>query len=248
MSEQAMEAQTLNLPDAYLMQAEKMGLLSILTPGFAHDAGTPLMGITAITQVLKEKIDDPGVRQSLGQIEQAVDRLTQILRTIVDSSRPIRPDRQKVYLNSLILETVRMVQHDRRLKYREVRTELTAQIPQVLASADQLLLVLLALCINAAEALEADPAGYLLLQSWQEEGRVLVAVKDNGAGIASELMPHLFTPGFTTRQGVPGRGLGLYVCRAILTAHSGKIAVASEPGKGTTVTLALPALESGQEE
>lgn len=225
----------------YLLQAEKMHAMSMLAPGFIHDAGTPLMAISSIAQFLSAESTDPLVEQNLKQIGQAVDRLTQILRTIVDFSRPLCTLREKVYLNSLIMEAVRIVKYDRRLKYREVGTELEAAIPQVSASPDQLLQVIIALCLNAADALEAVPAGSLQLRSWHEGDQVHLSVTDSGTGIPLPDQPHLFTPWFTTR-GSKGSGLGLFISRAIITAHGGTISLASEPGRGTCVEIILPAL------
>jgi len=147
-----------------LFQAEKMHAMSTLAPGFIHDAGTPLMAISSLSQFLGEKSGDPQVKENLRQIGRSVDQLTQILRTIADFSRPIRTGQETVYLNSLIMEAVRIVKHDRRLKYREVGTELEAAIPQVSANPDQLLQVIISLCLNAADALETVPAGTLTLK------------------------------------------------------------------------------------
>lgn len=237
--------QVLPAPDEYLLQAERMSLLSQLAPGLAHDAGTPLMAITAIAQYLKEMGGDPGLADKLIQIERSVDQLSQILRILVDITRPFPPGRQPLYLNTLILEAVRISKHDRRLKYREVKTQLTPEIPQVRGHADQLLLVLLSLCLNAADGLEGVPEGQLLITSSHAAEWVQISVVDNGAGIAPDLLPLLFNPGVTTRRAEAGRGLGLPVCRSILTAHGGTIEVASEVGAGTTVTIALPALPAG---
>ncbi len=221
-----------------LLQAEKLNAMSTLTAGFAHDAGTPLMAISSLSQLLREKSCDPYFVEKLGQIQQSVDRITQIVRTLVDFSRPIRPGREKVYLNSVIVEAVRIVQHDRRLKYRHVSTELTAQIPEVEASADQLLQVLINLCLNAADALEKVPEGRLLLKSWHDGDRVHLSVEDSGIGISPEARAHLFSPFYTTKA--RGSGLGLYVSRRIIWAHGGNIEIQSEEGKGTRVVIALP--------
>jgi signal transduction histidine kinase len=229
----------------YLMQAEKFNALTTLTPGFAHDAGTPLMAISSLAQLLKERGSDPQILQKLAQIEQSVDRITQIIRTIVDFSKRIRPEREKVYLNSLVVEAIRIIKHDRRLKYREVQNDLVAQIPQVSASADQLLQVIIALCLNSADALESVPNGTLVLKSWHDQQFVYLSITDTGIGIAAENVPLLFTPFFTTKGAEKGSGLGLYLSRAVIMAHGGKIDLQSEPDKGTTVVLALPALDAG---
>ncbi len=236
----ACEKEGLLLRD-YLLQSEKMHAMSTLAPGFIHDAGTPLMAISSIAQFLSTQSTDPQVEHNLKQIGQAVDQLTQILRMVVDFSRPLRTLREKIYLNSLIMEAVRIIKHDRRLKYRKVGMELEAAIPQVLASPDQLLQVIISLCLNAADALETVPAGTLKLRSWQEGERVCLAVTDSGEGIPRQDQPRLFTPGFTTR-GSKGSGLGLFLCREVITAHGGTISLVSEPGRGTSVEFALPAL------
>ncbi len=224
-----------------LFQAEKMHAMSTLAPGFIHDAGTPLMAISSLSQFLGEKSGDPQVKENLRQIGRSVDQLTQILRTIADFSRPIRTGQETVYLNSLIMEAVRIVKHDRRLKYREVGTELEAAIPQVSANPDQLLQVIISLCLNAADALETVPAGTLTLKSWQEGDKVHLAVKDSGTGIPLADQSALFAPWFTTK-GSRGSGLGLFLSRSIITAHGGTIGIVSDPGKGTCVEIVLPAL------
>jgi two-component system, NtrC family, sensor kinase len=224
-----------------LLMAERLKTISTLTPGFAHDAGTPLMAISSLSQILREKSSDPFFQEKLGQIGQSVDRISQIVRILVDFSRPIRPERGKVYLNSVIVEAVRIIKYDRRLKYRAVTTELVAQIPQVEASADQLLQVFISLCLNSAEALEAMPEGTLVLKTWHQEGWVCASVTDSGIGISAENIRDIFSPFFNASSEGTGSGLALSVSRAIIEAHGGKIDVESEPGKGTSVVIALPA-------
>ena len=233
----------------YLLQAEKFLTVSMLTSGLAHDAGTPLMAISSLSRLLLEQAGDPTARQkAVAQIGESVDQLSQIIRNLVDLSRPIRLEKQKVYLNGLIAEALQIIKHDRRLKYRQVLTELMPQIPQIEANPDQLLQVILSLCLNAADALEKIPTGQLTLKTWADGQQVCFSVTDSGAGVDREDLPRLFTPFYTTKGENKGNGLGLYLSRTIITAHGGTIELASAPGEGTCVTIALPALAADRGE
>jgi signal transduction histidine kinase len=225
---------------ASLLLAEKQAAMSILMSGFAHDAGTPLMAISSITQLLDEKIDDPYLHEKMTQIRQSADRISQIMRNMVDFARPIRSDYENVYLNAVIMDAVRIVRHDRRLKYREINTDLMAQIPQVRASADQLLQIFIILSLNAAAALERSPQGTLTLSSWHDRDWVMASVADTGEAASGEERD--YSPFTGSRSGVWERGAGLYVAQAIITTHGGRLEAASEPGTGNRVVLALPAL------
>lgn len=223
-----------------LLLAEKQVAMSLLMAGFAHDAGTPLMAIASITQLLAEKYDDPFLKEKMSQIRLSTDRLAQILRTMVDFSRAVRPEREKVYLNAVILEAARIVKHDRRLKYREVITNLEPRIPQVLASADQMLQLFIFLALNAATAMESAPQGSLTFSSWQEGEWVMAGVADEGAP-AGEL-----TEEYSPLMAVSGSAWDLaaahYVVRQLVALHGGRVERANDPEKGNRVVIALPAL------
>jgi len=101
--------------------------------------------------------------------------------------------------------------------------------------------VLLNLVFNAIDAMPRG--GRLTLASWAEGGRVCVAVKDTGVGMAPEVLQRIFEPFFTTK-GPQASGLGLSVSYGIIRRHEGEITVESRPGEGTTFTIRLPIRES----
>jgi len=118
-------------------------------------------------------------------------------------------------------------------------------LPQILAVSDQIKQVFLNLLANAADACNHH-GGVITISTWQEGGRVAVAVKDTGVGIKPEEMEEIFRPFYTTKHEVKGTGLGLSVSYGIVKNHQGEIRVDSQPGEGATFTVLLP-IESAEE-
>src|SRR5262249_33817716 len=94
---------------------------------------------------------------------------------------------------------------------------------------------------NAADAVSVKGGGHVVLRTRGEEDRVEISVEDDGVGIASDVLPRLFDPFFSTKEG--GNGLGLALTQQIIRDHGGDIHVASRVGRGTTFTLSVPAGE-----
>ena len=127
--------------------------------------------------------------------------------------------------------------------------ELTASIEDTLApvagDADSLYRALLNIAVNAAEAIAGGgkitiAARMAPLPLATRPPMVHVEVADTGSGIAAEVLPHVFTRGFTTKPPGESHGLGLDICREIVEMHGGQIHLATAPGAGTTVHLFLP--------
>jgi signal transduction histidine kinase len=112
-------------------------------------------------------------------------------------------------------------------------------LPRVVCDAAQVQQVILALAMNA---LEATPArGRVSIEAARDGDGAKVVVADTGAGIPKEHLEHIFEPFFTTKEAGKGVGLGLAVVYGIVNRHHGRIDVDSEPGRGTTFTVHLPA-------
>ncbi len=227
-----------------LVHSEKLSAVGTLAAGIAHEIGSPLTTISSLSQLLLAQIDEASFKEKIILIQHSIDRISRIVRTLVDFSRPIQQKIEMVYLNRVIEEVIHIVKYDRRLKYREVKAELTPRIPQVRCSFDQLLQVFINICLNAADAMEHNQEGKLLIRTWHDGEMVFASVSDNGGGIAAQHLPHIFEPFFTTKAEGKGTGLGLWVSYNILKAYSGDIAVESTQGQGTTFTLSLPVAET----
>jgi signal transduction histidine kinase len=103
----------------------------------------------------------------------------------------------------------------------------------------ELIQVFLNLLLNAARA--CGPSGRIRLATWLEGDSAVVEVADDGPGIAPELRARIFEPFFTTRPVGEGTGLGLSISKQIAASHGGRIEVASEPGRGSSFRVRLPA-------
>jgi signal transduction histidine kinase len=112
-------------------------------------------------------------------------------------------------------------------------------LPHVVCDAEQVQQALLALEINAVEAMSNEGTLTVAVRRLSEQ-EVTVSLSDTGIGIRSEDLPHIFEPFFTTKKEGKGTGLGLAVVYGIVERHNGKIEVSSEPNKGTTFTITLP--------
>jgi phosphoglycerate-specific signal transduction histidine kinase len=123
----------------------------------------------------------------------------------------------------------------------EIVRELDPDLPHVWGDSDQLHQVITNLIVNAQQALmHAAHARRLWVRTLQRDGEVVLEVEDNGPGMAPEVQKRVFEPFFTTKPQGVGTGVGLSVCLGIVTAHEGRIAVRSEPGRGTCFSVALP--------
>ena len=109
----------------------------------------------------------------------------------------------------------------------------------LIGDGDQIVQALVALCVNAVEAM--GEGGVLTLGTAAgAPGQVVLTVADTGVGISPEIRPRIFDPYFSTKDETKGVGLGLAVVHGIVQRHEGRIEVASRPGHGTTFTITLP--------
>jgi signal transduction histidine kinase len=145
-----------------------------------------------------------------------------------------------VDLQEVVDSTLRMAANHLKQRARVVRAY--EEVPPVRGSATRLGQVVLNLVINAAHALPEERASdnQLTVTLRQEESAAKLAISDTGCGIPEDVLPRIFDPFFTTRASTGGTGLGLSLCRTIVTSFGGNISVRSEVGKGTTVEVALP--------
>jgi signal transduction histidine kinase len=115
-------------------------------------------------------------------------------------------------------------------------------VPPILGDAGQLTQVIVNLLVNAAQAFDPTRAkeNHIRIRLYRDSRGVVVEVSDNGPGIPGSMHKRLFEPFFTTKPRGQGTGLGLFISRSIIEAHAGKIAIASELGRGTTFCIILP--------
>ena len=148
----------------------------------------------------------------------------------------------EVDVNSLVRICIKLVDHKLELGNISTDLELDSDLPRVRGDAGHIEQLLLALIMNAVEAMPGE--GNLRITTSKEgSGSVRITVEDDGVGIEPSLLPRLFDPFVTTKEDGKGVGLGLAISRSIVERHHGRIQVQSEPGRGTAFTITLPVEE-----
>ena len=222
-----------------MLQTEKLTSLGLLAAGVAHEVNTPLAVISNYIQMLAKQIptDDPRQR-TIERIVKQTFRASEIVNNLLNFSRVGGSEFQEVNLNSVLEETLTLVQHPLRTARVSVIKDYTKELPPVLGSTTRLQQVFLNLFMNARDAMPGG--GMLEVRTAARNGSVEVEVTDTGTGIPSEHLNRIFDPFFTTKTSGRGTGLGLSVSYGIIKEHAGKVDVRSTPGKGTSFRLEFP--------
>lgn len=232
-----------------LRQAETLAVAGKLASGLAHEVGTPLNIVSGRAEFLLQALPrhDPR-RQDLEVIISQIDRISGIIRSLLDMVRPQKPQVQPAVLAAVVDRLLPLLRHTARRRDVTLTSLVPTDLPPVLADPNQLQQVIINLLMNALEA--TPQQGQISVnaerRSHNDRGGVALWVADTGQGIAPDLLPRVFEPFFTTKPPGQGTGLGLAICRDIVREHGGAIRVESHPGAGTTVTVWLPAPEDQQ--
>jgi two-component system NtrC family sensor kinase len=250
MLEARVEEKTRELKHAHeqVMQSEKMASIGKLAATVAHEINNPLSGILTYAKLLRKWLERDGwdqqrrdeVRSSLELIESESRRCGDIVRNLLTFSRAAPMNLEWIDLNQVIDRCVRLVQHQTELSNVQLQPQLAENLPQVQCDRAQIEQLLLALMINAIEALPNGGNLWVRSRMVPEIGAVQLEVQDDGIGIREEILPNLFEPFFTTKEGGHGVGLGLAISKGIVERHRGRIDVESKPGEGTKFTVSLP--------
>lgn len=226
-----------------LHQSEKLTALGSLLAGVSHELNNPLSVVVGQALLLQETAQDPAIAKRAQKIGNAADRCARIVKTFLAMARQHPPERAAVNLNQMIDAMLEVTGYALRGADVAVELALDEDLPPVWADADQITQVLTNLIVNAQQALqEKGSPRRLRIRSWHDrhDGRVRLAVYDNGPGIPEDQRGRIFEPFYTTKDVGVGTGIGLSVCRSIMESHGGTIRVASRPGAWTEFTIDLP--------
>ena len=215
---------------------EKLAELGRLSAGLAHELKNPLNTLTVLTYAMMADAETTGVRVSdLAIVQSEVRRLNLLVDQFLDFARPRPPRFERHRVEEILEETLLLVGHE--AANREIAIDRGwSDTPPVWADGDQLKQVFLNLTLNALQAIGA--VGRLTATTREATGGVVVEIRDDGPGMAPDVLEQLFEPFFTTRPG--GTGLGLSISLRIIEGHSGKLTIESKPGEGTTAVVWLP--------
>jgi signal transduction histidine kinase len=222
-----------------LRRAEHLAALGKLLAGVAHEVRTPLAGIRSTVQLWQRLPDTARTPGSLDAVIGAVDRLNGIVSRLLYFSRADSAERQPVDVNQVLREALGLLAAQAAEQGVALDEDLAADLPPVSGSAGALRQVALNLLTNALQAMPHGGQLRCRTRFLAAEGQVEVLVSDTGPGISAEDRRHLFEPFFTTRP--EGTGLGLALCREIVTNHGGRIEYEAGAAQGATFRVVLPA-------
>jgi signal transduction histidine kinase len=227
-----------------LGRAQQLAAVGETTSAVAHQIGTPLNLVSGHIQLLLEQ-QEPGspIAARLSVAEEQLRKVAAIVQGLLDRSRR-RLAREPVDLPQVIGRLGAL--GEPALETAGIRLSHACDtVRPISGDVAQLELALLNLISNAVDAMPAG--GDLRIRVTQDGDDVQLTIADSGVGIAPEIRDRVFEPWFTTKGSGRGTGLGLSITRSVLTELGGRIEVHSEPGRGTTVAVTLPATAPGEE-
>jgi len=231
-----------------LLQSEKQASVGRLAAGVAHEINNPLTGVLTFTHMLLRRQDiNQEIREDLQTIADATERVRMIVKGLLDFSRQTKIEPEPTNINTLIEQTIPLVDNQALVKGVIFCFDPGEDIPTRTLDRNQVQSVLLNIILNAIDA--TDKGGhiniYTRLTSAAGEGKAIeVEISDTGCGIAAANLDKLFDPFFTTKDVGKGTGLGLSVSQGIIERHGGTIRVRSTVGEGSVFTISLPAEEA----
>jgi two-component system, NtrC family, sensor kinase len=242
---------------ADLVNQARLATLGMLVAGLAHEINTPLGALNSnhdvlrralgrLQAILADEVVEPHELDEVRRVVRAVDgilkvndmaveRMTSLVTSLRNFGRLDRAEIDFADLHEGIESTLAIIAHELRdvTVVREFGT-----LPTVECHPHQINQVVMNLLLNARHAM--PDGGTITIRTWAEGDQAFVRITDTGTGMDAATASRIFEPGFTTKQGRIGMGLGLLICRQILDRHGGDITVDTEPGTGSSFTVRLP--------
>ncbi len=251
--------------EAQLRQAQKMEAIGQLTGGIAHDFNnilTAMMGYLVLAGERGESLGDEKLCRYLDRAQRSAQRARDLIQQMLTFSRGQHGKPRPVSLPPLIREWIGLLETTLPSTV-EIRTDLDAQVPDVLIDPLHLEQVLMNLCINARDAMQGQGVLTVSLRCATYRDRVCascrqpvagefveIAVSDTGSGVAADVQERMFEPFYSTKAVGHGSGMGLSMVHGIIHEHKGHLLLDSLPGEGTSVRVALaalPATDAGEQ-
>ncbi|MBI4872432.1 MAG: HAMP domain-containing protein [Candidatus Riflebacteria bacterium] len=226
---------------------DKMASLGKLAATVAHELNNPLAGILNYAKLVDrqlkgEQLPDES-RKELGHFVELIQRESVrcggIVRNLLSFARQSSTATAPAHLDEIVQRSLMLLKHKLELAEIKLETALLGTDDELICDAGQIQQALIALMMNAVEAMNGVPSGVLGVRLRSEGDRIEIAISDTGVGIAADKLDQIFEPFYSTKGEEGGVGLGLAVVYGVMRSHGYDIAVESQAGKGTTFRLRL---------
>ncbi len=242
-----------------LNRSERLAAVGQLVASVAHEVGTPLHSIAWHVQALAEEPGaTPEMRRRVAIIDDQLTRVVRIIQDLLSSTRPRQPEPQWLPVEEVVGPSAVLMEPAFHEKGIALVVDIPKDLPLVWADKGKIHQVLVNVLANALAATLAQGKVTVMAGSREassaelDRGRLVadgmspvvisIEVQDTGCGMPEEDAQKAFEPFFTTKAVGRGTGLGLFLSRESVVAHGGSLVLASEIGRGTTVTMTLPAM------
>src|ERR1700690_3899414 len=249
--EDRVEEKTHELKSAHehMLHVEKMATMGKMAAVVAHEVNNPLSGILTYAKLLRKWVGSgqaahekrEETMECLDLIATESRRCGDLVKNLLTLSRTAPMNVQPSDLPAVIDLCLLLVRHQLELGGIHLQLHIAEDLPRVPCDPAQMEQVFLALIMNAIDAMPRGGNLWIEAALSTDETEVKIRLRDDGAGIAPDVLPQIFEPFLTTKESGHGVGLGLAISRGIVERHNGRIEVESEFGRGTTFTVTLPA-------
>ena len=235
-----------------IQHAAKLVTLGEMAAGMAHEINQPLAGISLAAKMItkmKEKnvLTDSDLHDALNDIQTSVTRASKVITNVRQFARQDNAAFRLIDLNETLTAAMILMGEQLRVLGIDVTVELGKDLPPILGEPFQLQQVWINIISNARDALDEKDTSQKYAKKMRissepakDQGRILVRISDNGAGMSEEVRKKIFEPFYTTKPVGKGTGLGLSITFGILSAHKANVEVESAHQEGTTFIISFP--------
>lgn len=225
--------------ETQLRHADRLATIGQLAAGVAHELNEPLGSILGFAQLMRNSYElTENAKNDLEKIIKGSLHAREIIKKLMLFAKQMPPKKDYVNINTLIEESIYFLEKRIRDANASVETKFAERLPSLIADSSQLYQVMVNLIVNALQAM--PEGGIISIVSREDNGQIIIDVKDTGIGIPKSIQDKIFLPFFTTKDVNEGTGLGLPVVHGIISAHKGEIKVKSKKHNGSTFTVKLP--------
>lgn len=217
-----------------LQRLDRLNLVGEMAAGIAHEIRNPMTTVHGYLQLFKKKSSNPKDRQDLQLMLDELDRANAIITEFLALAKNKNNKLVLQSLNNMVQAVYPLIQAEALLAGNEIFLELCPNLPEVLIDSKEMRQVLLNLVTNALQAMKH---GKVTIHTFIEEGKVVLAVEDQGHGIPDAIRNKIGTPFFTTKDN--GTGLGMAICYSIVRRHNATLEFKTDP-YGTTFFIRFP--------